>query len=254
MKNDGKMSRRDKFKRGIYILPNAFTTLNLFCGFFGIINAIDGNFDVAAIAILVACIFDSLDGKVARATNTTSEFGIQYDSLADLVSFGLAPSLLMYLWAFKPMGRIGWLAAFLFTTCGALRLARFNTMAEETPSAHFLGLPIPGAASMVAAMILFSIKSSSLPVENYRLGYLLTIYILSFLMVSSIKYPSFKKSALFQKRRFSSLVGVVLVFTLMVQNPPLMLFSVGIIYIVVSPVLTFLFEIKNKHNEKVKNL
>ncbi len=253
MKNEEKMSRKDKFKRGIYILPNAFTTLNLFCGFLAVVYAMDGEFHFAAMAILVACIFDSLDGKVARATNTTSEFGIQYDSLADLISFGIAPSLMMYLWILKPMGRIGWLAAFLFTTCGALRLARFNTMAEETPSAHFLGLPIPGAASMIAVIVLFSVKNS-VPTESFRIGYLLTIYILSFLMVSSIKYPSFKKSALFQKRRFSSLVGVVLVFTLMVQNPPLMLFSVGLIYVVISPILSFLFDIKNKHNEKVKNL
>lgn len=251
--NNTKLSRKDKFKRGIYILPNAFTSLNLFCGFISLVSAIDGRYEYAGFAILIAVIFDSLDGKVARATNTTSEFGIQYDSLADLISFGLAPSMLMYLWILKPMGRIGWLAAFLYTTCGALRLARFNTMAEETPSAHFLGLPIPAAAMMIAATILFSIKYS-MPFDEFRLGYLLLIYGLSFLMVSSIKYQSFKKSAFFKKKRFSSLVAAVLVFTMVVQNPPLMLFSVGVLYIIVSPIISFLFKIKYKNSEKVKNL
>lgn len=250
---NSKLSRKEKFKRGIYILPNAFTSLNLFCGFISLVSAIDGKFQYAAFAILIAVIFDSLDGKVARATNTTSEFGIQYDSLADLVSFGLAPSMLMYLWILKPMGRIGWLAAFLYTTCGALRLARFNTMAEETPSAHFLGLPIPAAAMMIAATILFSIKYT-LPSEQFRMVYLLLIYGLSFLMVSSIKYQSFKKATFFKKKKFSSLVGTILVFILIVQDPPLVLFATGILYIIISPVISFLFKVKNKHSEKVKNL
>lgn len=246
--------RRRKIKKGIYILPNAFTSLNLFCGYISLVYAIDGKFFIAAIAILVATVFDSLDGKVARATNTTSEFGIQYDSLADLISFGLAPSMLMYLWILKPMGRLGWLAAFLFTTCGALRLARFNTMAEETPSAHFLGLPIPAAAGMVAATILF-VDRIEVMAEPYKLVFLILMYVLSFLMVSSIKYPSFKKSELLKKRRLNTLVSVVLVFTLLALDPQFTLFFVGVAYIVVSPVVSFLLEIKAKHDhEKVKNL
>ncbi len=250
---NNKLSRKDKFKRGIYILPNAFTSLNIFCGFISLISAIEGKYQFAAGAILIAVIFDSLDGKVARATNTTSEFGIQYDSLADLVSFGLAPSMLMYLWILKPMGRIGWLAAFLFTTCGALRLARFNTMAEETPSAHFLGLPIPAAAMMIAATILFSINHSIF-FDEFRMAYLLLIYSLSFLMVSSIKYQSFKKSTFFKKKKFSALVGTVLIFTFFVQDPPLMLFSVGVLYIIVSPVISFLYKLKQERSERVENL
>lgn len=246
--------KKNRIKKGIYILPNAFTSLNLFCGFISLVSAIDGNFIGGAIAILVAAVFDSLDGKVARATNTTSEFGIQYDSLADLISFGLAPSMLMYLWLLKPMGRIGWLAAFLFTTCGALRLARFNTMAEETPSAHFLGLPIPGAAGMVAATVLFA-NRIGLPTEDYRLGFLVLMYLLSFLMVSSIKYPSFKKSALSRKGRFSSLVAVILVFIAIVQDYQLMLFFVGLAYITISPVVTFFKDIKTRNaHGKLKNL
>ena len=116
--------KKERSRRGIYILPNIFTTLNLFCGFYAIIAAIDGKFVAAAVAIIIGVMFDILDGKIARATNTTSKFGIEYDSLADLISFGLAPGLMIYLWALKPLGRIGWLAAFLFMACGALRLAR----------------------------------------------------------------------------------------------------------------------------------
>lgn len=250
---EDKLGRKDKFKRGIYILPNAFTSLNLFCGFISLISAIDEKFIFASVAIFVAVIFDSLDGKVARATNTTSEFGIQYDSLADLISFGLAPSILMYLWILEPMGRIGWLAAFLFTACGALRLARFNTMAEETPNAYFLGLPIPAAAAMVSATILFSAKYS-IAADEFRIVFLLLMYGLSFLMVSSIKYQSFKKATLFKQKKFSALVATVLVFTLMVQNPQLIFFLIGVLYIIVSPVISFLFKIKDAHSEKVKNL
>ena len=123
-KNRSKKVRR---RRGIYILPNIFTSFNIFCGFYAVISSINGRFSAAAISIIIAIVFDALDGKIARATNTTSKFGVEYDSLADLISFGLAPGLMMYLWALKPMGRIGWLAAFLFMVCGALRLARFNT-------------------------------------------------------------------------------------------------------------------------------
>jgi CDP-diacylglycerol---serine O-phosphatidyltransferase len=250
--DDQKMSRRDKIKRGIYILPNAFTSLNLFCGFISIVSAIDGRFEFAASAILVAVVFDSLDGKIARATNTTSQFGIEYDSLSDLVSFGLAPSLLMYMWVLKPMGRVGWLAAFLFTTCGALRLARFNTMAEETPSAHFLGLPIPAAAGMVCAAVLFCSKYS-IPATDMPVIFLLGIYFLSFLMVSTIKYESFKKAELFKKMKFNVLVGLILIFVMIAQKPQLFLFSLGLIYVTSGPVQSLVMMVRSKQEKDVKN-
>lgn len=249
--NENKLSNRDKLKKGIYILPNAFTSLNLFCGFLSIVSAIDGKFEYSAIAILIAVIFDSLDGKIARATNTTSQFGIEYDSLSDLVSFGLAPSLLLYLWALKPMGRIGWLAAFLFTACGALRLARFNTMAEETPSAHFHGLPIPAAAGMVATTVLFSIKHSVF-ITEYPVFFLISIYALSFLMVSSVKYESFKKAELFKKMKFNVLVAVILVFVFIAQRPQLVLFGIALLYVISGPFITVHFIIKNRQRNKVK--
>ena len=153
------MTRRRKFKgerlrRGIYILPNIFTSLNIFFGFYSVIAAINGKYVAAALAIIIAAVFDMLDGKIARATHTTSKFGVEYDSLADLISFGLAPGLMMYLYALKPLGRIGWLAAFLFMVCGALRLARFNTQVGTISSDHFVGLPIPAAAGMSSSSAL----------------------------------------------------------------------------------------------------
>ncbi|MBU1172156.1 MAG: CDP-diacylglycerol--serine O-phosphatidyltransferase [Proteobacteria bacterium] len=248
--DDQKMSRRDKIKRGIYILPNAITSLNLFCGFIAIISAIDERFEFSAVAILVAVIFDSLDGKIARATHTTSQFGIEYDSLADLVSFGLAPSLMMYLWVL-PKGRIGWLAAFLFTSCGALRLARFNSMAEETPSSHFIGLPIPAAATMCSTTVLFCTKFA-IPAIEMPVVFLLGVYFLSFLMVSTIKYESFKKAELFKKMKFNVLVGLILVFIVIAQKPQLFLFSIGLIYVSSGPIHSLVLRVRSKHEKKVK--
>ena len=152
------MTRRKKFKgerlrRGIYILPNIFTSLNIFFGFYSVIAAINGKYVAAALAIIIAAVFDLLDGKIARATHTTSKFGVEYDSLADLVSFGLAPGLMMYLYALKPLGRIGWLAAFLFMVCGALRLARFNTQVGTADKNYFQGLASPSAAAIVAGSV-----------------------------------------------------------------------------------------------------
>ena len=250
--DEPKLSRRDKIKRGIYILPNAFTSLNIFCGFLAIIASIDDKFEFAAIAILVAVIFDSLDGKIARVTNTTSQFGIEYDSLSDLISFGLAPSLMMYMWVLKPMGRIGWLAAFLFTTCGALRLARFNAMADETPSAHFTGLPIPAAAAMNATTVIFCSKYS-IPASEMPIVFLVSLYVVSFLMVSTIKYESFKKAELFQKMSFNVLVKIILVFIVIAQKPHLLLFAISLVYVASGPVHSLLVMIRSRHEKKIKS-
>lgn len=246
-----KEERKQRLKKGIYLLPNAFTSMNLFFGFLCIVSALDGRFEFAAVSILIAVVFDSLDGKIARATNTTSQFGIEYDSLADLVSFGLAPSLLMYLWILKPMGRIGWLAAFLFTICGALRLARFNTMAEETPSNHFLGLPIPAAAGMNATAVMFCTKFN-VPVSEFPVVFLLGMYALSFLMVSSVKYESFKKAELFKKMKFNVLVSAILVFIFIAQKPHLALFIISLCYVVSGPVLTLVLARRARHEDALK--
>jgi len=184
-----------KMRKGIYILPNLFTTGNLFCGFWAIVSVFQEQFFYAAVAILLASVFDVLDGKVARLSGATSKFGIQYDSLADLISFGVAPSLLAFSWALRPYGRFGWLAAFLFVVCGALRLARFNVMASSGETKYFKGLPIPAAASMIALTILLYLRLIETGwVKDIVI--LVMIYILAFLMVSTIRYFSFKELGL----------------------------------------------------------
>ncbi len=230
-----KKKQKTGFRRGIYILPNIFTSLNLFCGFYAIISSIDGKYIAASVAILIAVVFDTLDGKIARTTNTTSRFGVEYDSLADLISFGLAPGLMIYLWALKPFGRIGWLAAFLFATCGALRLARFNTQTGSISSDYFIGLPIPAGAGMAATTVLFFHKLGI--VKNpHPVAILIMLYALAFLMVSAIKYYSFKKKPeLFRKMNFNVLVTAILVLIFIAAQPSIALFFMGLAYIVSGP-------------------
>lgn len=230
-----KISRKGRLRRGIFVLPNIFTSLNIFCGFYAIIAAIGGKFFAAAVSVIIAGIFDNLDGKIARATNTTSKFGVEYDSLADLVSFGLAPGLTVYLWALTPLGRIGWLAAFLFMTCGALRLARFNTQVGTVSSDYFVGLPIPAAAGMNAVTILIFHKTG-IDGESMPITIMVMLYVLSFLMVSSIKYSSFKKPELFKKMNFNLLVGSILILIFVAAQPSIALFLFGIAYVVSGPV------------------
>jgi len=225
---------KDKFRRGIYVLPNIFTTLNLFCGFYSIIASIEGKFFSGAVGIVIAGIFDWLDGKIARATNTTSKFGVEYDSLSDLVSFGIAPGVMMYLWALKPLGRIGWLAAFLFMACGALRLARFNTQFGRISSDYFIGLPIPAAAGMNAVTVLF-FQSLNLSAGIHPIIVLLMLYFLSFLMVSTIRYNSFKKPELLKKMNFNVLVSVILILIFIAAQPSVALFLIGVTYVVSGP-------------------
>ena len=182
-----------KRSRGIYLLPNLFTTAALFSGFYGILAAMNGRFESAAIAISVAMVLDGLDGRVARMTNTQTPFGAEYDSLSDMVAFGLAPSLVVYVWSLSGLGKLGWLAAFIFTAGAALRLARFNTQANSTSKKHFVGLPIPGAALMVATTVMFFYRmGGSGPTKHFLL--LAMTYVLGFLMVSSIgliRFPDF---------------------------------------------------------------
>lgn len=229
--------RKDRFRRGIYLLPNLFTTMNMFCGFYAMVAAIEGKFVAAAYAVIIAGVFDNLDGKIARATHSTSKFGVELDSLADLVSFGVAPGLLMYLWALQPLGRMGWLAGFLFVACGALRLARFNTQVGTVDSGYFQGLPIPAGAGMNAVTVLFCHKIGVLP-QSYTMVFLIMIYVLSFMMVSTVKYPSFKNAALFRNKNFNVLVASILVLIFIAAQPPIALFLFGLIYIASGPIVT----------------
>jgi CDP-diacylglycerol--serine O-phosphatidyltransferase len=208
----------------------------MFCGFYAVIASINGKFVPAAFAIMIAGIFDLLDGKIARATHSTSKFGVEFDSLADLVSFGMAPGVMMYLWALNPLGRIGWLAAFLFVVCGALRLARFNTQVGVVNSDYFVGLPIPAGAGMNAATVLFCTR---LGIENavHPFFFLALLYILSFLMVSTIPYYSFKKAELFRNRHFNALVTAILILIFIAAQPSIALFLIGVIYLISGPVI-----------------
>jgi CDP-diacylglycerol--serine O-phosphatidyltransferase len=216
------------------VVPSVLTTANLFCGFYAIIAALREDFYQAAIAILVAVVFDGLDGKVARLTKTTSNFGVEYDSLADLLSFGLAPSLILYLWALEPVGRFGWIAAFIFVICGALRLARFNVQVGQSPGFHFTGLPIPAAAGMVASLILLGkdIIAFAEPQPVVTLGIACG---LAFLMISNIKYRSFKNMRL-KGRHPNWLILMIIPTFALIFKPELLIFAVFVVYIVSGPV------------------
>ena len=233
-RNSRRRKNHEQWRRGIYVLPNLFTTASLFSGFFAAIEAIQGNFMLACLAILASLVFDGLDGKVARATNTVSRFGVEFDSLSDLVAFGVAPAILVYMWGLQPLGRLGYLAAFLFVACGALRLARFNVQVEEVGTSHFVGLPIPAAASLVSTMILMWLElKGSVPFEPWLL--VIVVFILSFLMVSNIPYLSFKELGLAKLKSFNWLVGALLLFILIAIQPQFMGFVLLAAYVVGGP-------------------
>ncbi len=238
-------------KRGVYILPNLFTTGNLFCGFWAIISVFQEKFFYAAIAILLAGVFDMLDGKVARISGGTSKFGVQYDSLADLVSFGVAPAFLAFSWALRPYGRFGWLAAFLFVVCGALRLARFNVQSSSGETKYFKGLPIPAAASMIALTILLYLRLIEAGgVKDIVI--LVMIYVLAFLMVSTIRYQSFKELGLAKRKPFSIFIFVVLSMIVIIMEPVIVLFAFALAYVCSGPVGMVLSWRKKKAPRKVE--
>jgi CDP-diacylglycerol--serine O-phosphatidyltransferase len=230
-------SDRRQLQRGIYVLPNLFTTANLFCGFYAIVAAIQGHFLKGAIAIMVAAIFDALDGKIARVTRTVSRFGLEYDSLSDVISFGVAPGILVYLWALQPFGRLGWLAALIFVACGTLRLARFNAQAHIISSEYFIGLPIPAAAFMIAATVLLHNRLGGTGTARH-VTILIMIYVLSCLMVSTMKYYSFKHAELFKKMGFNVLVVVVMLFIVIAAEPAIACFIIMLSYVISGPFTT----------------
>jgi CDP-diacylglycerol--serine O-phosphatidyltransferase len=236
-----KRKKRDRRRfKGVFLLPNLITTGSLFAGFYAIVATIDGRFSEAAIAILVSLLLDGLDGRIARMTHSTSDFGVQYDSLADLVAFGVAPGLLVYLWALKPFKQFGWVAAFLFVVCGTLRLARFNVQQASMDPRYFNGLPIPAAATLIATSILFYYEIGEWAPERH-IYILVMIYLLSFLMVSNIKYISFKKVELFRRHPFHTLVALVLLFVLVATAPVIMGFLLMVIYAASGPISTYMY-------------
>jgi CDP-diacylglycerol---serine O-phosphatidyltransferase len=228
-----------KRRRGIYLLPNLFTTATLFAGFYAILAAAGGRFEAAAGAIFVAMVMDGLDGRVARLTNTQSYFGAEYDSLSDMVAFGLAPSLVMYHWVLQPLGKVGWLAAFVYTAGTALRLARFNTQIGVADKRYFQGLPSPSAAAIIGGSVWVGVDYAfSGPAVQWA-GCFLTILV-GLLMVSNFRYSSFKELEIEGKVPFLMAVAVMLGFAVVYIHPPLVLFSMFLVYAVSGPLLTIL--------------
>ena len=236
-------------RRGIYLLPNLFTTGALFAGFYAITSAMGGQFSTAAIAIFAAMILDGLDGRVARLTNTQSEFGAQYDSLSDMVSFGAAPALVMYLWAFSSLGKLGLFAAFIHMAGGALRLARFNTQLTSADKRYFQGLPSPAAAAILAGFIWFSLEHGY-PVEIViYIGIALTITT-GLLMVSNFRYSSFKEIDLKGKVPFFVAIAVMLAIAFIMAQPQTMLFLLFLGYAISGPVVTLVIRKRRLHGRK----
>jgi CDP-diacylglycerol---serine O-phosphatidyltransferase len=229
-------------QRGIYLLPNVLTTVGLLAGFFSIITATRavyqgvGLFETAAIAILVAGIFDGLDGRVARLTNTQSEFGAQYDSLADIVAFGVAPAVLVFSWSLSALGKLGWVAAFIYVAGTALRLARFNVQRDATDSNYFVGLACPAAAFFLASAV-WSLVSHQIQGETVAFTMVMLTAVCGLLMVSSIPYPSFKNSDLKARVSLLAIMAAALLFAFISLDPPRVLLLLTTVYLISGPVL-----------------
>lgn len=231
--NEPKRNRR----RGIYLLPNLFTTGALFSGFYAITAAMNGQFEIAAIAIFIAMVLDGLDGRVARLTNTQSAFGAEYDSMADMISFGAAPALVMYAWSLSALGKAGWVAAFVHAAGAALRLARFNTQLGTQDKRYFQGLPSPSAAAIPAGFIWVAVKYE-IPLESIQYIGLGMAVCTGLLMVSNFRYYSFKDIDLHGRVSFLWAILVVLLFALLYTNTPLVLFTIFTLYALSGPILT----------------
>jgi len=225
--------RPARFRRGASILPSLFTTGNLFLGFWAVIKTFHGEYGEAAPLIGWAIVLDLLDGYIARLTGTTSEFGGELDSLADVISFGVAPAVLAYSWAFGSIERVGWLAAFLFVVCGALRLARFNVQRNVVDSRFFVGLPIPAAAAQVAAWVNF--MPDPLTSRSQAALALALITVWAFLMVSTFRYRSFKKLDLRSRRSYITVLGIALLFLLVALEPRVVLLLLATAYWLSAP-------------------
>lgn len=227
-----------KTPKGIYLLPNLLTTAGLFSGFYAVVMSMNGYFENAAIAIFVAMIFDGLDGRVARITNTQSAFGAEYDSMADMLSFGVAPALVAYNFGLSELGKVGWLAAFIYVACAALRLARFNTQIETADKRFFQGLASPAAAAVVAGMV-WVCMDYGIDISSYSIVVAIITGFTGILMVSNFKYNSFKEVDWHGKVPFVALLVIMLVFIIVATAPSLVLFIVFVLYMIAGPINTF---------------
>ena len=235
-----------RFRRGASILPSLFTTGNLFLGFWSIIRTLNGQYAEAAPLLGWAILADMLDGRIARLTGTASEFGGELDSLADVISFGVAPALLAYRWGFEPVPRIGWLAAFLFVMCGTLRLARFNVQRHAVDGRYFVGLPIPAAAAQVAAVVHF--VPEGLDQRPHATLAVIGVVALAFLMVSTLRYQSFKNIDLRRRRSYINVLGIAIIFLLIALHPGVALLSIATVYALSAP-LAYLFSLFRRRGE-----
>ena len=244
-----KKERRKKMnqmRKGIYILPNLITAGSLFCGFFALLRTLQEDFYTGAIFILASGLLDGMDGKIARYTNTATRFGVEFDSLADVIAFCVAPGILVYAWALEPFGRMGWLAAFLFVVCGALRLARYNLQGSTVESRFFSGLPTPAAAGLIATGVLVFYEAGDTGVGKH-LTVLIVTYCLAFLMVSTFKYYGFKDIELFRRKPFRWLVIAILLLIVIAYEPEYTLFGLFFAYFISGPMVTLALSHRRRH-------
>ncbi|MBL4638889.1 MAG: CDP-diacylglycerol--serine O-phosphatidyltransferase [Proteobacteria bacterium] len=227
---------KGKPKKGVYLLPNLFTTAALFSGFYAIVAAMNGLFEQAAVAIFISMIFDGLDGRVARMTNTQSEFGAEYDSLADCLSFGAAPALVSYAWSLSHLGKVGWMIGFIYMACAALRLARFNVQIDTADKRYFTGLPSPAAAAVVAGMV-WAANDLGIKGEDVSILAAIVTAFAAIMMVSNVKYSSFKEFDLKGRVPFVVILVVVLIFAVIATYPSGVLLAVFLLYALSGPVL-----------------
>ena len=243
----------DTVRRGIYILPNLITAASLFFGFRAIVAVFNGNFHDAAVYILISGVLDGLDGKIARLTGTSSRFGVEFDSMADVIAFGVAPGLLIYAWGLKEYGKLGWVAGFSYVICAALRLARFNIQIATVESKRFNGLATPAAAGVIATTVLLFYYFGGTGTTKH-LTIVITTYILAFLMVSNVKYYSFKDPSLFKRQPFSIFIAFILLLILIITEPEIMLFTLAAGYALSGPIEGLLFYGKRKEaNNEINN-
>lgn len=217
-------------RKGVYILPNSLTLCGMFFGFYSILASFKGNYVIAGWTILIASVFDGLDGWVARLTNSTTKFGIELDSLSDLVAFGVAPAVMVYNWSLGTYGRIGWAVSFLFVACGALRLARYNVQMGSTEKKYFTGLPIPAAAGVLAASVIFHFNQVGGDADRNLLILALT-FVLGVLMISTLRFHGAKEINFKKRKPFWALVMIVLVIVVIVTHPPIALFGFAMFYL-----------------------
>jgi CDP-diacylglycerol---serine O-phosphatidyltransferase len=241
-----------KRRRGIYLLPNLFTTAGLFAGFYAIVAAMGGRYSQAAVAVYVAMVMDSIDGRLARLTNTQSDFGTEYDSLVDMISFGLAPALVLFEWSLSDLGKFGWLAAFVYTAATALRLARFNTQVHVADKRYFQGLASPAAAG-VAAGLVWMCDDYGIGGSRIALLVLPLTLMLAALMVSNMRFRSFKDLDLKGRVPFFTILVLVLVITVISINPPQILFTLFFLYAISGPVMTVVYRRQKRSGRRAQD-